>query len=131
MSKPSIEALRQAVLDPLSRVRLLGDRPSDALAHPRIRKVVVTGAKFLDDQEVHFSESLNCVIGGRGSGKSSLLEYIWFALRLDTVAAVHDEEDRALQRKRKLLKESLPVGSEVRVTFEIGNGRSEEHTSEL
>ncbi|NLZ11109.1 MAG: AAA family ATPase [Alcaligenaceae bacterium] len=125
MSKPSIEALRQAFLDPLSRVRLLGERPSDALAHPRIRKVVVTGAKFLDDQEVHFSEGLNCVIGGRGSGKSSLLEYIWFALGLDTDAAVYEEEDRALQRKRKQLKDSLPAGSEVRVTFEITNGVSD------
>lgn len=125
MSKPSIEALRQAFLDPLSRIQVLGDRPSDALAHPRITKVSVSGAKFLDDQEVNFSESFNCVIGGRGSGKSSLLEYLRFAIGNDTAIAEKDEEDRALQRKRRQLKESLPPGAEVRVTFEVGNGVSD------
>lgn len=125
MSKPSIEALRQAFLDPLSRIQLLGARPSDALVHPRITKVAVQGAKFLEDQEVCFSEGFNCVIGGRGSGKSSLLEYVRFAVGLDEPAAKADDDDPALQRKRKQLKESLTSGSELRVTFEVGNGVSD------
>lgn len=125
MSKPSIEALRQAFLDPQSRIQLMGNCPSDALAHPRITKVEVKGARFLDDQEVSFSESFNCVIGGRGSGKSSLLEYIRFAIGYEDPAVQSDEEDRALQRKRKVLTESLAVGSQVRVTFEVGKGVSD------
>ena len=125
MSKPSIEALRQAFLDPLSRIQLLGARPSDALSHPRITKIAVQGAKFLDDQEVCFSESFNCVIGGRGSGKSSLLEYVRFAVGLEEPMAKADEDDPSLQRKRKQLKESLTPGAEVRVSFEVGNGVSD------
>lgn len=125
MSKPSIEALRQAFLDPQSRIQLMGDRPSDALAHPRITKVEVKGAKFLDEQEVFFSESLNCVIGGRGSGKSSLLEYIRFALDHEDPASNADDEDNTLQNKRKSLKELLSPGSQVLVTFEVGNGVSD------
>lgn len=125
MSKPSVEALRQAFLDPQSRIRLMGECPSDALTHPRITKVEVKGARFLDDQEVYFSESFNCVIGGRGSGKSSLLEYIRFAIGYEDPAAKSDEDDHALQRKRKVLRESLTVGSQVRVTFEVGNGVSD------
>ncbi|MFC7409483.1 TrlF family AAA-like ATPase [Hydrogenophaga atypica] len=122
MSKPSIEALRQAFLDPSSRIQLLGTRPSDALVHPRITKVAVRGAKFLEDQEVSFSESFNCVIGGRGSGKSSLLEYLRFAIGLEEPAAKAEEDDTSLQRKRKQLKDSLTPGSELRVGFEVGNG---------
>lgn len=125
MSKPSVEALRQAFLDPLSRIQLQGNRPSDALVHPRITKVAVRGAKFLDDQEVHFSEGFNCVIGGRGSGKSSLLEYVRFAIGLEEPAAKGEEDDPSLQRKRKLLKESLTPEAELRVTFEVGNGVSD------
>lgn len=121
MSKPSIEALRQAFLDPLSRIQLLGSRPSEALVHPRITKVAVQGAKFLDDQEVRFSESFNCVIGGRGSGKSSLLEYVRFAVGLDEPLVKNGEDDPALQRKRAQLKDSLSPGAELRVTFEVGN----------
>ncbi len=125
MSKPSIEALRQAFLDPLSRIQLHGSRPSDTQVHPRITKVAVQGAKFLEDQEVCFSAGFNCVIGGRGSGKSSLLEYVRFAVGLDEPAAKAEEDDPALQRKRKQLRESLTPGSELRVSFEVGNGVSD------
>lgn len=122
MSKPSIEALRQAFLDPLSRIQLMGARPSEALVHPRITRIAVRGAKFLDDQEVCFSESLNCVIGGRGSGKSSLLEYVRFAVGLDEANVNGAEEDPALRLKRAQLRESLTNESEVRLSFEVGNG---------
>lgn len=125
MSKPSIEALRQAFLDPLSRIQLQGARPSDALVHPRITKVSVRGAKFLEDQDVHFSEGFNCVIGGRGSGKSSLLEYVRFATGTDEPAAKGEDDDPSLRRKRELLKESLTSEAELRVTFEVGNGVSD------
>lgn len=125
MSKPSIEALRQAFLDPLSRIQLQVARPSEALVHPRITKVSVRGARFLEDQDVHFSEGFNCVIGGRGSGKSSLLEYLRFAIGQDDSASKAQEEDPSLQRKRKQLKESLMPDAELRVTFEVGNGVSD------
>lgn len=125
MSKPSIEALRQAFLDPLSRIQLQGARPSEALVHPRITTVSVRGAKFLEDQDVHFSEGFNCVIGGRGSGKSSLLEYVRFAIGPDEPAAKGEDDDPSLRRKRELLKESLTSEAELRVTFEVGNGVSD------
>ncbi|MBL8394563.1 MAG: AAA family ATPase [Candidatus Accumulibacter sp.] len=79
MSKQSVEALRQAFLDPESRICLQPDRPSDRQTHPRIRGVRVTGLEFLADQELVLSENLNTVIGGRGSGKSTLLECLRFA----------------------------------------------------
>jgi len=121
MSKPSIEALRQAFLDPSSRIRLMGERPSDALQHPRITGISVTGAKFLADQEVNFSEGLNCVIGGRGSGKSSLLEYLRFALEVDQAAK--PDPASSLGRKREQLMRSLSQpGAEIRVSFQAEGG---------
>ncbi|SOD24067.1 RecF/RecN/SMC N terminal domain-containing protein [Variovorax sp. YR752] len=121
MSKPSVEALRQAFLDPQSRVHLLGERPSDAQTHPRISSISVRGAKFLQDQELVFSEGLNCIIGGRGSGKSSLLEYLRFAIGLDLATA--PDKTSALGRKREQLKESLSTpGAEVRVAFQAEGG---------
>lgn len=121
MSKPSTEALRQAFLDPQSRVRILGERPSNAQIHPRITSISVQGAKFLADQVVHFSENFNCVIGGRGSGKSSLLEYMRFAIGLDD--ELSKESDSWLARKRAQLQESLSqAGAEVRVSFQAEGG---------
>lgn len=123
MSKPSIEALRQAFLDPSSRIRLMGNCPSAALQHPRIKGLSVKGAKFLADQNLLFSEGLNCVIGGRGSGKSSLLEYMRFALSQDEASG--NEQDAALTRKRSQLKESLGEGAEIRIIFEVEGGVSD------
>lgn len=78
MSEPSIEALRQACLDSDSRVVLTNNAPS--FSHRFISRLSVTNSKFLADQEIEFSPHLNCIIGGRGSGKSTLMEYLRLAL---------------------------------------------------
>lgn len=79
MSEPSIESLRQACLDHESRV-CLAEVPPEAI-HTRITRVGVSGARFLRDQVIELSPHLNCIIGGRGSGKSTILEYLRLALR--------------------------------------------------
>jgi hypothetical protein len=122
MSKPSIEALRQAFLDPISRIALLGNLPSEALQHPRITRLVVKGAAFLNDQDLQFSEMLNCVIGGRGSGKSSMLEYLRFAIGMDEQDARSRDEDLTISRKRRQLLASLGSSAEIRVTFQVAAG---------
>jgi len=44
-----------------------------------IRRLAVQGG-FLDGLEVNFQKGLNCIIGPRGTGKSSILNLIRFAL---------------------------------------------------
>ena len=44
-----------------------------------IRRLVVQGG-FLDGLEINFQSGLNCIIGPRGTGKSSILNLIRFAL---------------------------------------------------
>ncbi|MBO8138544.1 MAG: AAA family ATPase [Desulfotomaculum sp.] len=45
----------------------------------KILKMTVFGG-FLDGQEIEFSRQLNCLIGGRGTGKSAVVELLRFAL---------------------------------------------------
>lgn len=77
MSGDSIGALRQAFLDPSSRVR----RHDQALdeEHPTIDFVTWDGG-FLDGEVLLLNSNLNCLIGGRGTGKSTVIESIRFAL---------------------------------------------------
>lgn len=82
-SKPSINSLRQAFLDGKSRLRLQPARPSDQQTHPRIVFLKCRGFKFLADQEIFFSPNLNTLIGGRGTGKSTVLELLRFAFGRD------------------------------------------------
>lgn len=79
MSKPSVEALRQAFLDPESRICL--DRELSPVTHTCIQRIHVSGSKFLQEQTVALSPHLNCIIGGRGSGKSLLFESLRLGLR--------------------------------------------------
>jgi len=45
------------------------------MAHNIIRRIKVTGG-FLDGIDLNFAPGLNCVIGERGTGKTTLLEFI-------------------------------------------------------
>lgn len=79
MTKPCFISFKQAFLDAGSRVRLNSDKPENyASAIERIRFV----GGYLDGVEIALSEHLNAVIGGRGTGKSTLLECIRFAFDL-------------------------------------------------
>lgn len=80
MSNVSVEALRQAFLDPESRIRL----NSDPQPEPHAEFLAMTWeGGFLDNTSVHFNANLNVLVGGRGTGKSTMIESIRYALGLD------------------------------------------------
>lgn len=80
MTKPCFASFKQAFLDAGSRVRLNSDKPENfASVIERVRFI----GGYLDGVDIEFSEHLNAVIGGRGTGKSTLLECIRYALDLE------------------------------------------------
>jgi DNA repair ATPase RecN len=70
MDTPSFDALRIALEDSDARVRIEDLVPATV---PQILGVRFTGG-FLDGQAIHLSPNLNCIIGGRGTGKSTTFE---------------------------------------------------------
>jgi hypothetical protein len=80
MSDVSVEGLRQAFLDPVSRIRLATDAAPEE--HSELLAVAWQGG-FLDGAAIHFNENLNVLIGGRGTGKSTVIESIRYALGID------------------------------------------------
>ena len=79
MSKIGIEGLRQAFLDPGSRIRLSDPEPGD---HAEFVEMSWQGG-FLDGVQVRFNSNLNVLVGGRGSGKSTVVESLRYVLGLD------------------------------------------------
>ena len=80
MSSVSVEGFRQAFLDPESRIRL----HSDPQPEPHAEFLAITWeGGFLDDTSVHFNSNLNVLVGGRGTGKSTVIESMRYALGLD------------------------------------------------
>lgn len=79
MTRPSFDAFKAAFSDPESRIRLNSDRKEKY--YSGLERLNITGG-YLDGLSVEFSRHLNTVIGGRGTGKSTLLECIRFVFDL-------------------------------------------------
>jgi DNA repair ATPase RecN len=79
MSEMSVEALRQAFLDPQSRIRLASDPSPEE--HSELVALAWQGG-FLDGAAIHFNENLNVLVGGRGTGKSTVVESLRYVLGL-------------------------------------------------
>ena len=80
MSNISVEALRQAFLDPESRIRLNYDPQPEH--HAEFVAITWEGG-FLDGTSVHFNSNLDVLIGGRGTGKSTMIESMRYVLGLE------------------------------------------------
>lgn len=88
MSSPTIEGLRLALVDGGSSIRTNMSEPGNpnAFSSCIIKKVSITKAKYCGrgtPLEIKFNPWLNSIIGGRGSGKSSVLEFIRIGLGRD------------------------------------------------
>ncbi len=82
MTDANFEAFKQAFLDPESRIRLNHDMPEQP--YSIIESIQWRGAGFFRENNLTFSQNLNVVIGGRGAGKSTLIESIRFVLDAPT-----------------------------------------------
>ncbi len=98
MTRPCFESLLLAFKYPESRVRLHNEVQEHFAS--RIDRVNIEGG-YLDGLTAEFSGHLDAVIGGRGTGKSTLLECIRYALELP-----HKAED-ARKQGDQIVRENL------------------------
>lgn len=82
MEKPSFSGLKFALQSPQTRVSLEAPDPIDRT----IIKSIKWEKGYLDNVEIEFSTDLNTLIGGRGAGKSTVLESLRFALQLEPLS---------------------------------------------
>ena len=75
-SKPTAEALRQACLAKESRIFDTEPNLPDVI----IKSVKISDSSFLGAAEIDLNKQYNTFIGGRGTGKSTILEYIRWCL---------------------------------------------------
>ncbi len=80
----------------------------------RIDGVAVSGG-FLDGLDFRFSDSINCAIGARGTGKTSLVEFIRYALRLEP-------RDETVRRRFDAFIEGNLRGGTITVSVTSGDG---------
>ena len=79
LSTTNLDALRLAFHDPQTRLSI-GGIPS--ANHPRIRNIAISGSGFLGNLNISWNQDLNVIIGGRGAGKSAILETLRYAFAM-------------------------------------------------
>ena len=95
MTEPTFASFKLAFHDPESRIRLNYDVPEQP--YSIIKSISWYGAGFFEESSLAFSKHLNAIIGGRGTGKSTLIESIRYALDLP----IRQSETKALDNFRK------------------------------
>lgn len=126
LAAPTAEALRQAFLGHRSRIAI--SKP--AVPALVVKDVTVDGSTVLRPTQLMLSPELNSIIGGRGSGKSSFLEYVAFGLGRSCVDRATDGQYSGAERLRSLVNDTLTTkGGRVALTiiqdgaaFEVSRG---------
>jgi DNA repair ATPase RecN len=106
LSAVDTSALRLALHDPQTRV--LTSRPEPP-HHPQILSMEVQGG-FLDGLALRFNDDLTTLIGGRGAGKSAVLETLRYAL---DGMPYSDQSERM-----SLVRHAIGSGGRVRLVVE-------------
>ena len=113
-SEPTAEALRQACLAKESRL----SQTEPTLPNLLIVSMSVSNSKFLGRIEMEFNQQGNAVIGGRGTGKSTMLEYLRWGLCDQPVDNTGSDIAPVQMRRKKLIDDTLlKLDGEVIVTF--------------
>jgi len=134
LSSFSIGALKIALHDPEVRVKTY-ECPS--FYHNRISKILINGSTFLRDIEILFNPELNTFIGGRGVGKSAIIETMRYVMdlpiyadksfRMDFVENVVGSGgtlslfiERYYGRDRKVFEIKRTIGKDTEIVDESG-----------
>lgn len=94
----SLEGIRQALLDHTIRLAYASDAPQPT--YPRITALSVDQG-FFEGQTFRFHPNLNCLTGGKGTGKSTVVEFIRYVF--DCLSPIPDFEFDAIGKIESLV----------------------------
>lgn len=116
LSSLELDSIRLALHDPQTRLATVEPR---APANARLVSVSVDGAGFLGKQSIEMNADLTALIGGRGAGKSAILETIRYGLGVEPIC----EGDVRREAVKNALGSGGVVTIEVERCAEAGSGK--------
>ena len=109
---PTAEALRQACLARESRI----SQTLPLMPAVYVTSIDVSSSKFMGQFYLDFNPQYNAIIGGRGTGKSTILEYLRWGL-CDLIIGSEEDDLPKFQEKRKKLIEKTLIDATVQINF--------------
>ena len=115
-AKPTAEALRQACLAQESRI----SHELPRLPAVGVASISVSNSAFLAPIDLEMNPQYTALIGGRGTGKSTILEYLRWALCDQPPGLADEDTPNYLARRARLIEQTLkPLDATVQVRFDV------------
>lgn len=115
LGEHSLEALRQAMLADEARICFSEpDIPDERITELTVRSSLTGG----EELSVSFNAGFNALIGGRGSGKSSIIEYLRFGLARTAIDLRTEEGTSPRERDERLIDDTLQGDGFVAISLE-------------
>jgi ABC-type lipoprotein export system ATPase subunit len=113
----SWEGLRHCFQDPDVRIQR-GEKGAINFKHPVLERITIDGG-FLTGLDINLlTPNLNAIIGGRGTGKSSLLELIRYAFDIDAKTEANGRQAKEMINSERI----FPPGSLITIYFTLTDG---------
>lgn len=121
MTNLSFNGLRDALKFPETRIRFKSDLPTPP--SPRLIGLEIIGddKSLFKKERIAFAENLNCLIGPRGSGKSTIVEALRYVFGYNRTLKELDATNKLSERISEMQKANLS-GCLIRVVYQTKGG---------
>lgn len=126
---PTFDGLKQILYEPESRVSIGEDPPRKLERDKIIKSITISGSNtwFEDDKPMPLNEELVSIIGGKGSGKTAILDLIAYAT--DSYKCYEKEETKSKSFLKKAFRELK--GAKIKIEWDEGNPDEKEIGNKL
>lgn len=109
MCEPTLAGLKHALRTPQTRVRLTDPASTSRVL---LREISWVGG-FLDGQTIPLAEDLTAIIGGRGTGKSTMIESLRYVLDIAPIGAVAKKDHEGV------IKNVIRTATTISLTVDV------------
>jgi len=121
MTTLGLKGLRDALKFPETRIRFASDLPTPPSPLLLGLEIVGDDKSLFKNERIAFAENLNCLIGPRGSGKSTIVEALRFVFGYNRTISELDTTNKLSDRIREMQKANL-TGCLIRVAYKTQAG---------
>ena len=121
MTTLGLKGLSDALKFPETRIRFAADLPKPPSPHLVGIEIIGDDHSLFQQERIAFAENLNCLIGPRGSGKSTIVEALRYVFGYNRTLSELDEINKLSERIRSMQKANLS-NCLIRVVYQTKSG---------
>lgn len=121
MTSLGLKGLRDALKFPETRIRFASDLPKPPSPLLIGLEIVGEDKSLFENEHIAFAQNLNCLIGPRGSGKSTIVESLRYIFGYNRTLLELDSTNKLSERIREMQRANLN-GCLIRVVYQTQAG---------